>query len=236
VVGLLRGSDPTLRDSYVVYSAHFDHVGVGSPDASGDSIYNGADDNASGTALLLEVAEAFAALPTAPRRSVLFLGVSGEEKGLLGARHWAEEPTLPIDRVVANINTDMVGRNAPDTVIAIGAEFTTLGELSREVAEAHPELGLVIGPDPDPSQNLFVRSDHVAFVQQRIPAIAYTTGLHEDYHAPSDEVEAIDADKLVRVSRLAFLVGWEVAQSSESPAWLPGAWEQVAAMLASMPF
>ena len=236
VVGILHGSDPELSDTYVVYSAHFDHVGIGSPDASGDSIYNGADDDASGTALVLEVAEAFASLPEAPRRSIVFLAVSGEEKGLLGARHWAENPTVPIEGVVANINADMVGRNAPDTLIAIGAEYTSLGTLSENVAAARPELGLVVAPDPDPSENAFFRSDHVAFVRQGIPSVFYTTWLHEDYHAPSDEAEGIDADKLARVSRLAFRVGLEVAQNPAPPSWNPGAWDEVSRILEDSPF
>lgn len=110
VVALLRGSDPALRDTYVVFSAHMDHVGVGSPDETGDSIYNGADDDASGTSALLEIAEAFAALPTPPARSLVFLAVSGEEKGLLGSRWFTEHPTVPLEDVVANVNMDMVSQ------------------------------------------------------------------------------------------------------------------------------
>jgi len=236
VIGVLQGSDPELRDTYVVYSAHFDHVGIGAPDADGDSIYNGADDDASGTALVLEVARAFSSLPEPPRRSVVFLAVSGEEKGLLGARHWATHPTVPIEAVVANVNADMVGRNAPDTLIAIGGEYSSLGDLSANVAASHPDIGLVVAPDPDPSENAFFRSDHVAFVREGIPAIFYTTWLHDDYHAPSDEVDSIDADKLARVARLAFWVGWEVAQDPEPPAWNPGAWDEVSKILEESPF
>ena len=236
VAGLLRGSDPQLRDTYVVYTAHFDHVGIGSPDADGDSIYNGADDDASGTTLVLEVAEAFAALPEAPRRSLLFLAVSGEEKGLLGARHWAESPTVPLAGVVANINADMVGRNAPDTLIMIGGEYSSLGALTERIAAERPDLGLVVAPDPDPSENAFFRSDHVAFVRKRIPAVFLTTWLHADYHQPSDEVEGIDADKLTRVSRLAFRLGWEIAQDPIPPSWNPGAWDEVSRILEESPF
>jgi Zn-dependent M28 family amino/carboxypeptidase len=236
VGGILAGSDPELRDTYVLYSAHFDHVGIGAPDADGDSIYNGADDDASGTALVLEVARAFAALPEPPRRSLIFLAVSGEEKGLLGARHWATHPTVPISEVVANLNADMVGRNAPDTLIAIGGEYSSLGALSTSVAASHPDIGLVVAPDPDPSENAFFRSDHVAFVREGIPAVFFTTWIHDDYHAPSDEVESIDADKLARVTQLAFWVGWEVAQDPEPPAWNPGAWDEVSGMLEQSPF
>jgi hypothetical protein len=126
VVGVLRGSDPVLRDTYVLLTAHMDHVGIGRPDASGDSIYNGADDNASGTAALVALAGAFAAMPQPPARSILFLAVSGEEKGLLGSRWFAEHPTVPIDAIVANINLDMIGRNAPDTIVVIGKEYSSL--------------------------------------------------------------------------------------------------------------
>jgi hypothetical protein len=236
VVAVLRGSDPELRDTYVLYSAHFDHIGVGAPDAEGDSIFNGADDDASGTALVLGVAAAFAALPEPPRRSIVFLAVSGEEKGLLGSRFWAENPTVQIDRVVANVNADMVGRNAPDTLIVIGGEYSSLGTLSETIASARPELGLVVAPDPDPSENAFFRSDHISFVREGVPAVFFTTWIHEDYHAPSDEVEEIDADKLARISRLAFWVGWEVAQDQSPPTWNPGAWDEVSEILKDSPF
>lgn len=236
VVGLIRGSDPELAGTYVVLSAHFDHVGIGEADADGDSIYNGADDDASGTAVLLEVAEAFQALPRAPRRSVVFLAVSGEEKGLLGAEYYADQPTVPLAGIIANVNMDMIGRNAPDTLIAIGQEFTSLGDLSREVASHHPEIGLTIAPDPDPSEQAFFRSDHLAFVKKDIPAIFFTTWDHEDYHRPSDEAQAIDGDKAARVAKLAFLVTWHVAEDHIPPAWNEGALDEVHAILEASPF
>jgi hypothetical protein len=236
VVGLLRGSDPELADTYVVLTAHFDHVGIGEPNAEGDSIYNGADDDASGTAVLLEVAQAFQALPRSPGRSVVFLAVSGEEKGLLGAAHYADHPTVPLASIVANINLDMIGRNAPDTVIAIGAEFTSLGDRSKEIASRHPELGLTIAPDPDPSEQAFFRSDHLVFVKKDIPAIFFTTWDHEDYHQPSDEAASIDADKAARVARLAFLLTWQVGEDETPPSWNEGALEEVQAILAESPF
>ena len=236
VVGVLRGSDPGLRDEYVLFSAHFDHVGVGTPDAEGDSIYNGADDDASGTAVLIEVARAFGRLPEAPARSLVFLAVSGEEKGLLGSRWWAEHPTVPIERVVANLNFDMVGRNHPDTVIAIGAEYTTLGPLVRRVGAERRDVGLVAAPDPDPAEQAFFRSDHVSFMRHGVPALFLTTWLHEDYHRPSDEVETIDAEKLARVARLAFWTGWETAREPAPPRWNEGAWEEVRGILDASPF
>jgi Zn-dependent M28 family amino/carboxypeptidase len=192
---------------------------VGPADETGDSIYSGADDNASGTAALIQMAEAFAALPEAPARSVLFLAVSGEEKGLLGSAYFAQNPTVPRGSMVANLNLDMVGRNHPDTVYAIGKEYSDLGDLVREVAAAHPELGLVVAPDPEPEEQVFLRSDHFSFVQVGIPALMFTTWLHDEYHAPSDTPDLIDAEKLARVARLSFLLVHRLAQDETVPEW-----------------
>jgi hypothetical protein len=219
VVALLRGSDPDLAEEYVIVTAHFDHVGVGPPDERGDSIYSGADDNASGTAAITEVARAFAALEAAPPRSVVFLAVSGEEKGLLGSAYYAGNPTVPSRGIVANLNLDMVSRNAPDTVHAIGEEFTVLGQWAHEVARDHPELGLTLAPDPEPEEQAFLRSDHFSFVQHRVPALMLTTWLHDDYHAPSDTPDRVDADKATRVARLAFLLTHRIAAEPDPPEW-----------------
>ena len=219
VAGLLRGSDPVLRETYIVISAHMDHLGVGRPDASGDSIYNGADDDASGTSAVLELAEAFASLPVPPARSLIFVTVSGEEKGLLGSGYFAANLPVPAGSVIANINIDMIGRNAPDTVVAIGQEYSSLGPLVQQVRSRHPELGLVVAPDPWPEQRFFFRSDHFNFAKQEIPAIFFFTGTHEDYHRPSDEVERIDLDKITRVTRLIYHLAEELASSPEAPAW-----------------
>ena len=127
VAGILEGSDPVLKDEYVVFSAHMDHIGIGAPNADGDSINNGADDDASGTTALIEIAAAFASLDTRPKRSMIFLLVSGEEKGLWGSAHFVENPPVPTERMVANLNVDMVGRNWPDTIVAIGMEYSDLG-------------------------------------------------------------------------------------------------------------
>jgi hypothetical protein len=221
VIAVLEGSDPTLRDEYVVYSAHFDHVGVGVPDAAGDSIYNGADDNASGTTAVLEAARAFAALPERPARSILFVMVSGEEKGLLGSMYFVQNATVPVEQMVANINADMVGRNAPDTVVAIGQQYSTLGETVLRVAARLADLGLTVAPDLWPEEQLFYRSDHFSFAAMEIPAIFFTTGLHEDYHRPSDRPGRIDNDKLARVSRLLFHLGHDLATTPERPQWSP---------------
>lgn len=221
VVGVLRGSDPVLANSYIVLTAHYDHVGIGPEDESGDGIYNGADDNASGTSVLMEVASAFAELPVAPARSVLFLAVSGEEKGLLGSMHYAAVPTVPIGEIVANLNMDMVGRNHPDTVYLIGEEYTTLGSAAHAAAAARPEVGLVLAPDPEPEEQIFLRSDHYSFVEKRIPALMFTTGLHDDYHLPSDEAETLDPAKTAKVGRLIFYLTHALASDPTVPTWTP---------------
>lgn len=229
VVAVLRGSDPVLREEYVVLSAHMDHVGVGRP-VDGDSIYNGADDNASGTAGLLEIARAFASLPDRPRRSIIFLHVSGEEKGLLGSRWYSDNPTVPLERIVANINVDMISRNSPDSVVVIGKDFSSLGALVNRVNARHPELGLVAADDIWPEENFFFRSDHFNFARREIPAIFFFTGVHEDYHRPSDSVDRIDFDKAARVARLIFHVTREIADDPQRPTWIPAGLEQVRAL------
>ena len=236
VVAMLRGSDPVLRDTYVVLTAHFDHVGIGNPDASGDSIYNGADDNASGTAAVLEMAEAFAALPEAPGRSVIFLAVSGEEKGLLGASAWVENPTVDIEQVVANINLDMVGRNTPDTIIGIGQEYSNLEGVVQRITATHPDLGLTVMLDPKPEEMFFFRSDQLPFIKMGIPAVFFTTSDHEDYHKPSDEAAKIDNDKAARVARLGFYLAYAIATDADPPAWTPEGWQKVEQILEQSPF
>jgi hypothetical protein len=218
-VAILEGSDPTLKNTYVVYTAHMDHVGVGEPNAQGDSIYNGADDDASGTTAVLEIAEAFAALNPRPKRSIIFALVSGEEKGLYGSAHFVEHPPVPAQAMIANINIDMIGRNAADSTVAIGQDYSSLGPTMQAVNKAHPELRLTVAPDLWPEENLFVRSDHFNFAKAQIPAIFFTSGLHEDYHKPSDEPETIDEDKLARTAQLLFYLGQEVANSNTAPTW-----------------
>lgn len=232
VIAMRRGSDPTLRDEYLVYSAHFDHVGVGTPDANGDSIYNGADDDASGTAVMLAAARAFGRLEQAPARSVIFLAVSGEEKGLKGSEYFAQAPTVPLEGIIMNINLDMVGRNHPDTVVAIGREFTNLGDLSDQVVAENPEIGLQIILDPEPEEQSFFRSDHLHFVKKDIPAIFFSTGDHDQYHKPSDHADLIDGDKAARIAKLVFLLGEKIATGAADPAWLPGGLERVQQIIA----
>ncbi|MGD8320881.1 MAG: M28 family peptidase [Gemmatimonadota bacterium] len=219
VVGVLPGSDPALRDEYVVVSAHYDHIGTGIPDATGDSIANGADDNASGTSAVLEVAEALASLETPPARSVLFLLVSGEEEGLLGSFAFIQDPTVPLSSMVADINLDMVGRNDPGEIIGVGSAFTTLGGAATALADSVDALGLQVVPDLVPQEHLFLRSDQLAFVCRQVPALFLNSGLHADYHRPSDELEKLDTDKVARVARLALYLAHLVADAADTPSW-----------------
>lgn len=228
-VAILEGSDPTLKNEYIVFSAHMDHVGVGTPNAKGDSIYNGADDDASGTSAVLEVAQHFAAASVKPKRSLIFLLVSGEEKGLFGSAWFVQHPPVPANKIVANINIDMVGRNAPDTIVAIGREYTSLGQLAQDVAKSNASLKLTVAPDLWPEEQFFFRSDHFNFARANIPAIFFTTGDHADYHKPSDEPETINNDKVARVAQLVHLLGQAIANAADAPKWTA---EGVAAMKA----
>ncbi|MGI9180245.1 MAG: M20/M25/M40 family metallo-hydrolase [Longimicrobiaceae bacterium] len=221
VVAILPGRDPALRDEYVLLSAHMDHVGVGRP-MNGDSIYNGADDNASGTSGLLEIARVLSSLPERPRRSVVFLWVSGEEKGLLGSRWFADNPTFPIERVVANINADMIGSDRHrDSVVVIGKDYSTLGEVVNRVNARHPELRLTASDDIWPEQQFFYRSDHVNFLRKEIPALFFFTGVHECYHQPCDTPDFVDAGKAARVATLILHTVREIADADRRPEWDP---------------
>ena len=227
VAGILPGSDPDLRDEYVVFSAHMDHVGVGAPDATGDSIYNGADDDASGTATVVELAEAFASLEEPPRRSLIFLTVSGEERGLWGSGWFVSHSPVPVEGIVAALNIDMVGRNWSDTIVAIGREHSDLGETLAYVNAQHPELGMTAIDDLWPAERFYLRSDHIRFARRGVPILFFFNGTHPDYHRPSDEVGKIDADKTARVGRLIFHLGLEVANRTARPVWDPASREAI---------
>ena len=234
VVGYAPGAGPA-GDEVVVFTAHYDHLGIGPP-VDGDSIYNGAYDNASGVALLLEVAEAFAALDSLPRRTALFVATTAEEAGLLGARHYVRAPVFPIERTVAAFNID--GANLwgeTDDVVALGAERSTLGALLRPRAM---EMGLAIRPDPEPEKGAFFRSDHFAFALAGVPVLYLRHGLDyrgrpagwgdrmmrrwaaESYHQPSDEYgPGIDLSGAVQQGRLVFSVGYDAATAETRPEW-----------------
>ncbi len=237
VVGLLPGSDPALAHEYVVYTAHLDHLGVGGP-IDGDAIYNGALDNASGVAGLLEVARAFATLPQRPRRSLLFLGVTAEEKGLLGSDYFAHYPTVPIADIVADVNIDGLLMLYPlKDVVGIGAENSSLG---RTLERAAGRLGLAVSPDPTPEEVFFIRSDQYSFVKQGIPSIFTDAGfgsaapgvdggalvqrwMTTRYHSPRDDfAQPMDFEAGAKLAQVQFLIGLMVANETDRPAWVPG--------------
>ncbi|HEY5547181.1 MAG TPA: M28 family peptidase [Gemmatimonadaceae bacterium] len=223
-VGILRGTDPALRDQYIVVSAHMDHVGVNGASVK-DSIWNGADDDASGTAGVLALAEALAKAP--PRRSIIFLTVSGEEHGLWGSSWFTSHPPVPVDRIVANLNLDMIGRNWKDSIVVIGLEHSDLGGTLAKVNAAHPELGITAMRDPWPQENFFGRSDHYNFARRGIPALFFFNGVHADYHQPSDSPEKIDAEKESRVVRLIYHMAVAVANAPARPQWNPESYKKM---------
>ena len=218
-IGIVEGTDPTLRDEYLVFSAHMDHIGV--TPGPRDSINNGADDNASGTAGVIELAEAFSRPGAGPRRSVIFLTVSGEEKGLWGSRYFSEHPTVPIGQIVANLNLDMLGRNWADTIVAIGKEHSDLGATLERVNAAHPELRMVAIDDRWPEERFYFRSDHYNFARKGVPALFFFNGVHEDYHRVTDSPDKINSEKESRILKLLYYLGEEIGNAPRRPAWDP---------------
>ena len=237
VAAVLRGSDTKSREEYVVYTAHADHLGIGQP-VNGDSIYNGAADNALGTAALIEIARAFAQLEQRPQRSVLFLAVTGEEKGLLGSDYFAEYPTVPRSQITANVNMDGVNARFDfREVVMEGSEHSSLGQIA---AVATSKMGLKIAPDLEPEQQYFVRSDQYSFVRRGIPAIwqfkaTQATDSSVDaakvnaeyarsrYHMPSDDLNQIfDWQAAAKSTKLNFLIGYLIAQDPARPNWNAG--------------
>jgi Zn-dependent M28 family amino/carboxypeptidase len=238
IVGELRGSDPALRDQYVVYTAHVDHLGI-CPAVEGDNVCHGALDNASGTSSVLEIARAFSSLPAAPRRSILFVFVTGEEMGLLGSDYFAHFPTVPLKSIVANVNVDGApgAYFAMKDIVALGAEHSSL---SDEVASAAKVMGYDITPDPMPEEVYFIRSDQYSFVLQGVPAVDITDGIKSTdpsinglevlkkwnvtrYHTPLDNIDQpIDFDSMAKGSVMNFLVGYQVAQRAGTPSWNKG--------------
>jgi Zn-dependent M28 family amino/carboxypeptidase len=224
-VGVLEGSDPALKNEYLVYSAHMDHIGItpGKP----DSINNGADDDASGTVGVIELAEAFSRAGARPKRSIIFLTVSGEEKGLWGSNHFTANPPVPIDRIVADINIDMIGRNWPDTIVAIGKEHSDLGATLNRVNTAHRELGMTAIDDRWPEERFYFRSDHYNFARRGVPILFFFNGVHEDYHEVTDSPDKINSDKEARILRLLFYLGQEIANAPRRPEWKPDSYKEI---------
>jgi Zn-dependent M28 family amino/carboxypeptidase len=235
VIARLPGSDPALAGEHVVYTAHLDHLGVGNA-VNGDAIYNGMYDNAMGIAMLLESARALAAAK--PRRSVLFVVVGGEERGLLGSDYFAHHPTVPIDRIVANVNLDMPLLLYPIAdVVAFGSEHSALGAVVAAAAEAE---GLRLAPDPLPDEVIFIRSDQYSLVRQGVPAVFLVPGftssdpaikggdafgafLKTHYHKPSDDLtRPVDWDSAERFTRVNVRIGLATANAAAAPTWHPG--------------
>ena len=218
ILGLIPGSDPKLRDEVLIVSAHNDHIGT----MKDGTVNNGADDNGSGTTTLMTAAAALAAQPP-PRRTILFLSVSGEEKGLLGSDWWCKHPTVPLDHVVGDINIDMVGRNDPDAVGATPSpKHTDYNTLVARAVELGPQVGLEITwnapkAGDDRVDNYYQRSDHYNFAQAGIPVVFFFSGVHEDYHRPTDDIEKIDRAKLDKMVHLVMALAMDVANADQRP-------------------
>jgi hypothetical protein len=233
VVGVLEGSDPVLKNEYVAVGAHYDHVGV-ADEASGDGIFNGADDDGSGTVAVLAMARALASTSARPKRSVLFVWHAGEEKGLWGSEYFAEKPTVPLDKIVAQLNIDMIGRSRAegdtdeknkdltlkDEIYVIGSKMMSsdLGALSERVNVNYLKLKFNYKYDaPDDPERFFYRSDHFNYARKGIPIIFYFNGPHRDYHQPSDSVEKIDFEKIESVTRTVLMTALEIANAARRP-------------------
>jgi Zn-dependent M28 family amino/carboxypeptidase len=231
VIGKLPGNDPALKNEYVVLSAHIDHLGIGEP-INGDKIYNGAMDNGSGSALLLDVARSLKADPASHKRSILFVFVCGEEKGLLGSKYFTAHSTVPAKSIVADINTDMFLPLIPLKMLTVyGLQESDLGDIVREVAEAQ---GVKVQPDPEPLRNSFIRSDQYSFIRHGIPALAMKVGyeqgspdakLYKDwltqrYHAPSDDTnQPVDLQSAGAFEAIVRGLTIAVANRTERPQW-----------------
>jgi Zn-dependent M28 family amino/carboxypeptidase len=238
VVAKLTGSDAALKDEFVTYTAHWDHLGVGTP-VKGDAIYNGAADNASGVAMVMEIARAFKSVTPAPKRSVLFIFVTAEEQGLLGSQYYAEFPLYPLNKTLANINVDGInqwGRTKDLTVIGFGAS-----DLDDYAATAAAEQSRVLKSDAEPEKGFYYRSDHFNFAKKGVPAFDPDAGVDfigkpagygmqkrseytkNDYHAPSDQVKPDwDLAGAAEDGRLFFAIGYRVANADKFPEWKAG--------------
>jgi hypothetical protein len=238
VIGVLEGSDPELKREYVFFTGHMDHIGVvgggaGCQPSGADSICNGADDDASGTIGVVELAKAFATLTPRPRRTLVFMTVSGEERGLWGSGYYASNPEVPLAQTVADLNMDMIGRyydNRPGwryTIVVIGKQHSSLGEVANRVTREHPEIRMQLIDDIWPTENFYRRSDHFNFARKGVPILFFFNGTHPDYHRATDSVDKIDAEKTARIVRMVFYVGLEVANTTARPQWNPASRAQI---------
>jgi hypothetical protein len=235
VVGILEGSDPVLKNEYVAVGAHYDHVGTNPYTFSPDKIWNGADDDGSGTVSVLNIAEAMAKGPR-PKRSMLFIWHAGEEKGLWGSEYFVEHPTVPLSSIVTELNIDMIGRYQnpgdenhprnkelpkPGEVFVIGSKMmsTELGALSEEVNKGFLDLKYNYKyDDPNDPEQYFYRSDHFNYAKKGVPIIFYMDGDHADYHQVTDSIEKINFEQMEKVARTIMATGWELANRAKRPA------------------
>lgn len=247
VIGIIEGSDPKLKETYVAFGAHYDHVGYFegeanqpanaprnlrppgpvTPGATGDRVWNGADDDGSGTVTIMGVAKAFAT-GSKPKRSLIFVWHSGEEKGLWGSRYFADYPMVPMDRIVAQVNMDMVGRNRDDkaeeasTVYIVGSDRIST-EFHNITVDANGPLAKPLKlnyemNDPTDLEQIYYRSDHYSYAAKGVPIVFLTTGLHPDYHRNTDSVEKINFDKMARIGQYAYEIGMRTANLDHAPA------------------
>ncbi len=224
VVGIVEGTDPKLKEEYIIYSAHYDHVGVHPSKVPGDSIFNGARDNAVGTTTVLSMAENLAKHPT--KRSALFILFTGEEKGLLGSRYYVNHPVLPLEQMVYCFNSDNAGYNDTSVATIIGLSRTTVGQHIKDATSA---FGLKAIDDPAGEQGLFDRSDNVNFAKKGIPAPTFSLGftsftgdVTKYYHQPIDEADSLDYDYLLKFFQAYVLSGRKIANDPKTPTWIAG--------------
>jgi hypothetical protein len=233
VVGVIEGGDPVLKNEHVAIGAHYDHVGMRTT-GDGDRIFNGADDDGSGTVATLAIAEALAKSPQRPKRSIIFVWHAGEEKGLWGSQYFTDNPPVPINQIIAQLNIDMIGRSkkegdtksvnanltGPNEIYVIGSKMmsTELGELSEGVNNSFLKLAFNYKYDaPNDPERFFYRSDHYNYAKKGVPIIFYFSGVHEDYHRPSDHADKIDYEKMEKVTRTIFATMWKLANAPSRP-------------------
>jgi len=224
VVGIVEGTDPQLKNEYIIYSAHYDHVGIGTPDETGDTIYNGARDNAVGTTTVLSMAEHLAKHPT--KRSALFILFTGEEKGLLGSQYYVDNPILPLNQMVYCFNSDNAGYNDKSLATIIGLPRTTA---EQHIKNAAKTFGITAVDDPAPEQGLFDRSDNVHFAKKGIPSPTFSLGftafngdVTKYYHRPGDEADSLDYDYLEQFFRAYVMAGTLIGNDPVTPTWTKG--------------
>jgi hypothetical protein len=222
VVGVLPGSDPVLRDTYVMISAHHDHIGSGPAEASGDRVFNGANDDASGTASVLEIAEAISKMPIHPKRSIAFVTFAGEELGLFGSRDFAESGPIPADRIVSDLNLEVTGRSDAEnakagTVTVTGYAYTTLSQVLEEAGQL---TNVKISGEPSYTENFFARSDNISLAKKGVPAITISSGyIYPDYHGKGDEWPKLDYPQMESLARMVTASVLLIADAPHPPAW-----------------